>query len=114
MNAEAIRQLIRNDPRPNHAYSDAVREAVGRYARVRREQGARWSDIEQEVGISNTSARTWMLALDKRGFHEVVIVDPPTLVHDTLEPPLTLTSPAGFVLAGCSLDQALALLQRLG
>lgn len=113
MDAEAIRKLIDNDPRPNHAYSDDVREAVGRYTRQRRDQGARWSDIERELGVSNTSAKNWMLALESRGFHEVVIVEPPAF-EDAVETPLVITSPAGFILSGCSLEQAIVLLQRLG
>jgi hypothetical protein len=110
MDTEAVRQLINDDPRPHHAYSSEVRRAVGRYAKRRREEGARWCDIEQELGISSTSARKWMLALGTGGFQQVVVVEPP-VKPSTAE--LVIISPAGFSLTGCSLEEAVAVMQRL-
>lgn len=109
MDAQAIRQLVADDPRLDHAYSPEVRRVVGRYTRRRRDEGARWSDIQREVGVSSTSARTWMVALEAGGFQQVVIVDPP----DERANQLVITSPSGFALSGCSLDEAVVLMQRL-
>lgn len=111
MRAEAIRQLINDDPRIDHAYSAEVRRAVGRYARRRRDEGARWSDIAEELGISDTSARKWMLALQTGGFQQVVIVDAVPVEAAGAE--LVITSPSGFALTGCSFEEAVVLMQRL-
>lgn len=110
MDIEAVRQLIADDPRLDLAYSPEVRRAVGRYAKGRRGQGARWSDIEQELGISISSARKWMLALEPGGFQQVVIVDP---APDERAAEFVITSPSGFALTGCSFDEAVVLMQRL-
>lgn len=111
MHADAIRQLIRDDPRLDHAYSPEVRQAVGLYAKRRRDQGARWSDIQEELGISSTSARTWMLALETGGFQQVAIVDATPVEPGAAE--LVITSPSGFALTGCSFDEAVVIMQRL-
>jgi|GEM_PF-6255377 len=111
MDLEHIRNLILNDPRPQHAFSPEVRQAAGRYAQRRRGEGARWCDIEQELGLSSTTARKWMRSLEPAGFQQVVIVDSPQV--EPMGAPLTLTNPSGFALSGLSLEQAAALLQRL-
>ncbi len=111
MELEGIRNLIINDPRPQHAFSPEVRRAGGRYARRRRAEGARWCDIEQELGLSSTTARNWMRSLEPEGFQQVVIVDVPQ--PEPRLAALTLTSPSGFALSGISFEQAAALLQRL-
>jgi len=112
MNPDAIRQLIAADPRPTHAYSRDVRHAVGRYAQQRRKQGAPWTQIAGEVGVSSTSVRKWALALASQGFHQVILVDDPPVVDVPAEQ-LVITSPLGFTLTGCSFDQAIAALRTL-
>lgn len=111
MNLESIRSLIRDNPRTPDGYAQPVRDAVGRYAKQRRAEGASWSVIERAVGISSTSMRIWMRALDSARFCQVVVVDegPSDVVHSDL----VITSPSGFSLTGCSLEQAAVLLQRL-
>lgn len=112
MNAKSIRQLIRDNPRTTDGYPQEVRDTVGRYARQRRADGARWGQIETEIGVSCTSMRKWMQALDSAGFHEVVIVEDDGVVHE--EPlGLTITTPSGFSLTGCSLEQAVLLMRGL-
>lgn len=113
MNVDAIQKLIQADPRPTHAYSPDVRAAVGRYAQRRRDQGARWSEISEDLGVSSTSVRKWMMALEPHGFHQVVLVDDPPVVEAVPGEGLVITSPLGFTLTGCSLEQAIAVLRRL-
>lgn len=113
MNVDAIRQLIENDPRPTHAFSADVRRAVGRYAEQRRSEGARWSQISDEVGVSSTSVRKWALALERQGFRQVVLVEDPPVVDPRPVEELVITSPQGFTLTGCSLEQAIVVLGRL-
>ncbi len=115
MTAEAVRCLVRDDDRPHHAYSREAREDVAAYAQLRREQGARWREIQEEVGVSSTSVRKWMAA-HGGGFQQVAIVEKPAPALVPTELPqsgFTITSPSGFALTGCSLEQAAAILRRL-
>ena len=112
MNIESIRQLIRDHPRDSLGYPQQIRDAVGRYAQRHRDEGRRWSEIEAEVGISSTSMRIWMQALPAARFHQIVVVDDAPLV-EAAHQGLVITSPAGFTLTGCTLEQAALLLQRV-
>lgn len=111
MHAAAVRQLIDDDPRHDRTFAPEVRRAVGLYAKRRRADGARWRDIQQETGVSSTSARKWMRELESGGFQQVVVVEPPQLQPPP--PELVITSPSGYALTGCSFEQALALMQSL-
>ncbi len=113
MNVDAIRTLIQNDPRPTNAFSSDVRRAVGRYAEQRRREGAGWSQIANAVGVSSTSVRKWALAREGQGFHQVVLVEDTPVVEARPAEDLVITSPLGFTLTGCSLEQAIAVLRRL-
>ena len=110
MSAEAVRRLVQEDPRHEHAYSTKVKEAVAAYARQRRREGATWATISAEVGVSPTSVRKWMLSGPRPGFHQVLVVDAPEPVTVAQ---LALSTPSGFVLSGFSLKQAVALLRTL-
>lgn len=111
MNIESIRGLIRDNPRTSDGYPQPVRDAVGRYAQQQRDRGVRWHQLEKELGISGTSMRIWMSALQGARFEQIVVVEDLPVHHP--EPRLVITSPAGFTLTGCTLDQAAALLQSL-
>ena len=111
MNIEGIRELIRANPRATDGYPQQVREVVGRYGRRRRDEGARWTDIEAEVGISSTSIGNWMRA-QRGGFHQISIVDEPAVV-EVLPEALVISSPSGFTLTGCTLEQAVAVMRGL-
>ena len=111
MNNEDIRALIRTNPRSAEGYPQQVRDAVGRYAKQRREEGARWTDIEAEVGVvSSTTMANWMRRLSS-GFHQVVVEEPAEV--GVGPEALVITSPSGFMLTGCTLEQAAAVLRRL-
>ncbi len=111
MNLESIRMLIQANPRTSDGYLQKVRDAVGRYAQQCRDEGMRWDLLEREVGISSTSMRIWMQALQGARFQQVVVVDDSPV--EVLEQGFAITSPSGFTLTGCSLEQAALLLQRL-
>ena len=111
MNIDSIRTLIRDNPRTSDGYPQRVRDAVGRYAQHQRDRGVRWHQLEKELGISGTSMRIWISALQGARFEQIVVVDDPP-AHRS-EPTLVITNPAGFTLTGCTLDQAAALLQSL-
>lgn len=116
MDIEAIRHLIETTPRcggSSHAYAPAIQAAVGRYTRRRREEGASWKQIAAEVGVSATSIRSWAQPVEPGGFHQVVLVDEPPVVEATVAEEFVITSPLGFALTGCSLEQAVAVLRRL-
>ena len=69
MNAQSIQQLVLDHPRTHDGYPQHVHVAVADYARARRAAGARWHEIEAEVGISHTSMRSWLNLPVATGFH---------------------------------------------
>ena len=112
MSIESIRALVRDNPRTSDGYPRCVRDAVGAYGRTRRAAGVTWAALEDEVGISCTSIRSWMRALQRGSFHEVVVVDDPAI--EVIEGAgIAITSPSGFVLSGCTLEQATWVLRSL-
>ena len=111
MNTDDIRALIGAHPRSSDGYPQHVRDAVGRYVQQRRDAGARWTELVAEVGISSASLRVWMNAI-RSGFHQVVLVDEAEAIAPVDEG-LVITSPSGFTLTGCSLEQAAAVLSRV-
>lgn len=111
MDIDDIRALIRANPRTAEGYPQRLRDLAAQYARRRRASGARWADIVAEVGISSTSLRGWM-ATSSAGFQQVAIIEEPTLV-DVVAETFVVTSPSGFTLTGCTLEQAVAVMQRL-
>ncbi len=116
MTIETIRELMRAHPPTPEGYPQGVRDAVARYAHRRRQEGALWTTLVAEVGVSCTSMRNWIAMLTPAGFHEVVVVDEPGACQLQAGPAsagLALTSPTGFVLTGFDLEQAVALLREL-
>ena len=112
MSAQSIQQLVLDNPRSSDGYPQHVRTAVADYARARRAEGARWHQIEAEVGVSHTSMRSWVKRPAAAGFHQVVVVPEPPLEPEVMQA-LTLTSPSGFALTGCTLEQAITALRNL-
>lgn len=112
MNIEGIHALIRDNPKSADGYPQQVRDAVGRYALRRRDAGVRWRELEAEVGVSCTSMRIWTRALHGARFHQVAVVDEPAVVEVVPET-LVITSPSGFTLTGCTLEQAATVMRRL-
>jgi hypothetical protein len=110
MDIKSLRQLINDNPRTKDGYPRIVREAAACYARWRRERGAVWSKIEAEIGVTSTSLRSWMASTRPAAFQQVVVVDEPPPVFAA---ELVITSPNGFTLTGCSLEQAARVLRSL-
>ena len=103
------------NPKTPDGYPQTVRDTVARYAQRRRQEGALWTTLEGEVGVSSTSMRNWIAMLTPAGFHEVLFVDEPVddAIDIALDRPLVITSPSGFVLTGFDLDQAITVLREL-
>lgn len=111
MDIDEIRQLLRDNPHTRDGYPQMVRDAVARYARRRRQDGAKWNRIETEVGVSATSMRKWMAPPRPAAFQEIVVRDEPADVVATTG--LVIASPADFMLTGCTLEQAALVLRSL-
>jgi hypothetical protein len=109
MDASTIRALVLANPRTPDGYPAHVRDRVGRYAIARRQQGCTWTQLQAEVGICDTSMRNWMRAVEVGGFDQILVIDrEPEPVRS-----LVVTSPSGFTLTGCTLDQAVRVLRAL-
>lgn len=113
MTIETVRRLMHDHPRTTDGYPPEVRDAVARYASAQRRAGTRWCILEAEVGVSSASMRNWIEGLAPGGFQEVVVGDAPPHTSNASPAALTITSPTGFVLAGCDLEQAIAVLRSL-
>ena len=113
MRLESVLQLLRDNPRTPDGYAQQVRDAVGRYAEERVSGGARWREVQAELGISTTSMRKWARAHARAQFHQVVVVSEPEEAVGGGGEGLTITTPAGFRLTGCTVEQAAVLLRRL-
>lgn len=105
-------------------YPSDLRDIVATYASKKRQSGRTWAAIEAEVGLSSTTLRNWMQARDTRGFHQLQIVDDCVgdhvgdLVEDHVETidtaPVMLTSPRGFTVTGCTIEDIARLLAAVG
>lgn len=93
-------------------YPPDLQEVVARHAAVQRQLGRTWASIKREVGLSSTTMRNWMGQCQPGGFHELQVID------DTVEPPCdperVLTSPKGFTVTGCTIDDIARLLMVVG
>ncbi|MFT5460622.1 MAG: hypothetical protein ACI9K2_007142 [Myxococcota bacterium] len=94
------------------AYPPDVRDVVARHATEQRKRGRTWASIQLEVGISSTAMRSWMRERPVQGFQQLQVVD------DDAEPGsgtgAVLTSPNGFTVSGCTIEDIARLLVVVG
>lgn len=124
--AATLRQLLKQTrPRtPSLGWPVELRRRVARHAAARRDRGEGWAVIGHSLGVSRTTVRSWVGALDeapRAGAMVPVIVAEPTAVlspapapEPTVGAELVLVSPRGFRLEGLSVEAAVTALARLG
>lgn len=116
----------------SQGYPPALRLEVGRHALRRREEGATWTRIGAELGLSRQSIRVWVRRVEEAepggGFVPVALKGSPAALQTPSaapeapsthpEPPsaapLSLLTPQGHRVEGLDLHGALWLLERLG
>lgn len=89
------------------------------YAREERAAGTRWRIISERVGISRTTLRNWVIREEQNrperaGFEALTVIEKPPVEPVHLGSEVTLSSPNGFTVTGCSLSEIAKLLQVLG
>jgi transposase-like protein len=94
-----------------HQLSPELRQRIARYMDRRREAGAWWSEIAQELGVSRKSLYRWTRPKSDPA-------EPTALVRVEIEPTpagktVTIVAPSGFRIEGVSLVEALAALRGL-
>ncbi len=130
--ATTLRELLqRNRPRTaSLGWPPDLRVRVARHAAGRRARGEGWAAIGNSLGISRSSVRGWVEALDvipaTNAMVPVIVSDAPQSVPTpTLTPTptptptsmgrdLVLVSPRGYRLEGLSVNAAITALERLG
>jgi hypothetical protein len=93
-------------------YPPKLRDVVASYASEQRQSGRIWASIEAEIGLSSTTMRNWTRERNARGFHQLQVVDDE--LFETAEAAVVLTSPNGFTVTGCTLEDLARLLVVLG
>jgi len=109
----SIRSFVQ-EHRPTHrnrGFSCAARQRVLSYVRERRQAGATWDGIAEEVGVSRTTLRSWSRASEPAvaSLVPVVVAETPSLPNSSL----CLTSPSGYRLEGLCIEEAIVVLGAL-
>jgi hypothetical protein len=112
-------EVVRFQPkRSNLGYPPGLRARIGRWALARRRAGERWTSMASALGISTTSARSWVLneappSPPSSGFLPVVVSE------DSPAPPAglgigrVLHAPSGYRVERLGLDDLITLLREL-
>jgi len=109
--ARIRRKVSAHKPGRGRRYAADVRGAVVRYARRRREQGASWAAIADEVGLRFETVRSWCVRPDES---TASIVPVEVVVETAASAPVVLVSPSGYRLEGLEPAEAVAALRALG
>ena len=98
-----------------------VRRAVVTYVEAARDAGAAWSQIVEDVGVSESALRHWR---DEAGTGDQVGLLPVEVIGDKSPAvvaearqgvgTLTLVSPGGYLVEGLGVEQLAVLLARVG
>jgi hypothetical protein len=92
-------------------YPSSVRREVVRYAQCRRDEGASWYAIADELGLCDETPRRWCsAAAAKSGGSKIAPVEVVASERDT---GVVIVSPSGFRLEGLDVSSAVAALKAL-
>lgn len=116
-NADRIRRMLSDHERGRgRRYPEATRRAVVAYAIRRREEGASWAAIANELGLWFETVRRWCEARDLAAGSASEIV--PVEVVDEARlgdgGEVVIVSPSGYRLEGLDARTAVAALRALG
>jgi hypothetical protein len=107
------RELSRGERGRGKRYSTELRGRVAAWAQSRRQIGASWVDIAQELGLGLDTVRRWCVSKKPvatgRSLLPVRVVESPAAPSG-----LVVVSPNGFRVEGLTLTEAASLLRALG
>lgn len=91
-------------------YPAAVKREVVRYARRRREEGASWATIGDEIGLWFETLRRWC----QQASEEAGVIARVEVAEEPRSEGVSIVSPSGFRLEGLDAAAAVAALKALG
>ncbi|MCB9595799.1 MAG: hypothetical protein H6719_23965 [Sandaracinaceae bacterium] len=107
-----IRELVAgHEAGRGKRYPASVQREVVRYALRRRDEGASWATIADEVGLWFETLRRWCAREDAGPATSIVPVE---VVDDEERAEVVIVSPSGFRLVGLDAASAVAALKALG
>lgn len=93
---------------PGVYYAEPLRERATRWARQELAAGATIATVAASLGIGRDTLRRWIAPASATTLVPVEIVDAPRAAE------VSVVSPSGFRISGLTLDDAIAVLRRLG
>jgi len=109
--ARIRRMVAAHKPGRGRRYKADVRREVARYARRRRDQGATWATIADEVGLWFETVRRWCARMAQS---TASIVPVEVVIETETTAPVVIVSPSGYRLEGLEPAEAVAALRALG
>jgi hypothetical protein len=93
---------------PGVYYPEPLRERARRWARQQLAAGATTAAVAASLGIGRDTLRRWIAPASTLALVPVEIVDAPRAAE------VCVVSPSGFRISGLTLEDAIAVLRRLG
>lgn len=93
---------------PGVYYPEPLRERAARWARQQLAAGATAAAVATSLGIGRDTLRRWLATPTTTALVPVEIIDEPSAAE------VTVVSPNGFRISGLTVDEAIAVLRRLG
>ena len=93
---------------PGVYYPEPLRERAARWARQQLAAGATTAAVAASLGIGRDTLRRWTSPPPTTALVPVEIVDAPAVGE------VSVVSPNGFRISGLTVDEAIAVLRRLG
>jgi transposase-like protein len=103
--------LASHQPARGKRYSPALKARVIEFAQSRRDEGASWERIADDIGVSFETVRRWCLAAEPKPVRAMV---PVRVVADEDEPTVRVVSAGGHRIEGLTLHEAVVVLRALG
>jgi transposase-like protein len=111
--ASSLRDAVASLPSGrSRRYSEALRARILEVVRARREEGASWAQLSEQLGVSLESLRRWCVGAPPKAaprMRRVRVVAEPKAPST-----VSVVSPSGHRVEGLTLEQVIALLRALG
>jgi hypothetical protein len=107
------RQVVARERGRGKRYPEGLRRRVTAWAHQRRDGGASLQVISKELGLSMETVRRWTAAARDSTPTRTALI-PIEVISEPTAGRAVVVSPSGFRLEGLTLDEAVAVLARLG
>jgi transposase-like protein len=103
--------LADHEPARGKRYEPALKARIIEFARSRRDQGASWMQIADEIGLGFETLRRWCIAEEPRSSRAMV---PVQVVAEPSDRTVRIVSASGYRIEGLTLQEAVSVLRALG